>query len=521
MNVFQKLSDVKILFLFLFTILTLLAGGKMVLSDEVAFFLVTESIVERGDLAIPADIVNNGSVGKGGRFYVGGGLGQPLISIPLYLIGKWTSALLSLQPPYDSLVIKSVTTLENQILTALIGCTMFAFGLRLGYSRQITILIVIACVFGSSILVYSKTFIRDTQLTLYLLAGIYFLFRYKQTSETKCLIYSGAMAMFGLITKITFAIYVPFFYLYLFLILYEKSSLTFSEGWRYIATSKVTLGALAKWSIPLLLGIFLMGLENFICFDSFFSFGYFQRPGHAFSNPVWVGIYGMFFSSGKSFFLYVPASVLVFNAFRPFLRKFRAETIVFSLIIAVNVIFFARYSAWDAGLTWGNRYLLPLIPLFLLPIGMVLTSRSLRLFFAALTIIGCIVQFGGSAIYFGNYARTIGEYPYTRTYDDAEVIYRTRYIPIYSPVIGHWRILIENIKYHCDHERIELKLNDVRSRIPIEESEFGSALKTIDFWFMYAYYLRWPTPLIIFIILLFVTISLFFGRLLYLRRGAD
>jgi hypothetical protein len=106
-------------------------------------------------------------------------------------------------------------------------------------------------------------------------------------------------------------------------------------------------------------------------------------------------------------------------------------------------------------------------------------------------------QVGGTAIYFGSYMREIGEYPYKRSFSDPLFMVRSHFVPNYSPVVGHWRLLVRNAGLLVDSDRRpDLRPRpDVEGRLPIAEGDRQELRFVVDFWFCYLIYAGFPAPL--------------------------
>jgi hypothetical protein len=88
--------------------------------------------------------------------------------------------------------------------------------------------------------------------------------------------------------------------------------------------------------------------------------------GLGFTTPLGYGLHGLLFDPGKSIFIFnalaIPGAVgLVALLFRN-----RPVAVLYLLLIVPRIIFFAKWSAWDGGWSWGPRFLLPTVPLFVL-----------------------------------------------------------------------------------------------------------------------------------------------------------
>ena len=112
-----------------------------------------------------------------------------------------------------------------------------------------------------------------------------------------------------------------------------------------------------------------------------------------FVSPM-VGLYGLLVGSGKGIFVFAPmvfCVLLGWSAFRsehPRLAMFIGLTVIFRLL------FFAARSDWHGGIALGPRYLIPLLPLLLLPVAYCTRKSVVMVVFA----VGCILQQGYFAV---------------------------------------------------------------------------------------------------------------------------
>ena len=486
------------IYLFLFSVLAnlLVSGGRLTATDELEVYLTTESIVERGELAISLESVKNLLVGRGGKTYYGAGIAQWALSIPLYIGGKLGADLLGLSEPQRTFAIKAAVSLLNQIFAGLVAVVMFAFGVKLGYSRRLSLFLTLGLLFTTNLFPYFKSFMREPQLLLYLLAACYYLYVFKLQSKRSSLILAGFFCGLGLLTRLTSVITIPVLYFYLLSILWNREE--------HIPKFKqLTKGSLA-FGTPILFAIIVNMVYNYVQFESVIGMPYARAE---FTTPVLVGSYGLLFSSGKSLFLYAPLTILIFAACSRFRPQFKMELYLFIGLVLVNVFFFAMFEAWAGDGSWGPRYLIPILPFLILPIGVLLQSRSLAKRAAiGLAAIGFIIQIGGVSIYLGNYIREIGEYPYTKEFNDPEFMYKSHFVPNYSPVVGHWRMLVRNAGLALSGERPQLTIGDTNSRIPLTKETQSNLLYTLDFWFMYAWYAGVQPALIIAAILVLLAL---------------
>ncbi|MBX7151257.1 hypothetical protein K1X84_06415 [bacterium] len=468
----------------------------MASSDENGFFLEVQSLTDRGTLAIPEGIINNGVYGKDGQYYLGGGIGFTLVAMPFYVIGKLALTIFPVPEAYHIFILKGALSLTNQFLTALLAVMFFLFARSFNYSNRLSFFLTAALIFSTNIFPYAKSAMREPLLTLSLLGVFFFLRQFELTRKTLSLHAAGVCFTLLIHTKLVFIILLPLIAIYFSYVVngpYLLWSLNWLKNLANIIWSQKNSRLYIVMYAWLLLAFGGMALYNFAQFGSMLSSGYTEK-GQPFTNPLFVGIYGLLFSSGKSFFLYAPVTLLAFYSFRRFANEHRMETGLFAGMFLLMLIFHAKFFSWAGDGSWGPRYLIPVLPFCILVAGKGLqNSLEQKRNFSKLAAVGLFflgigIQGGGTSVYLGSYLRWIGEYPFTKNFSDPEFMYKSHFVPGYSPVVGHWRLFFNSIQKHADGEIGPLSVTSDQRRIPLSENDQAKLPYLIDYWFMYAYY---------------------------------
>ena len=116
------------IFIFLISIYLLTSSDTTMYGDAVAKYEVTKSLVERFDISIPDGFGIKGIDGKDYSWY---GIGYSVISIPFYIIGKYTGS------P------EGAVSMVNLLFGAMTAVLVFLFCSRFGYSDRSSFLITI------------------------------------------------------------------------------------------------------------------------------------------------------------------------------------------------------------------------------------------------------------------------------------------------------------------------------------------------------------------------------------------
>ncbi|NUM80004.1 hypothetical protein HUU42_04290 [bacterium] len=492
----MKKNNLILLFCFFLIVCLLTAGGRVASSDENGFFLEVQSLVEQQTLAIPEGIINNGVYGKDGRYYLGGGIGFSLVALPFYIIGKLAIAILPIPDAYHIFILKGAFSLTNQFLTALLAVMFFMYARSFNYSTRLAFFLTAALIFSTNIFPYAKSAMREPLLTLSLLGIFFFLRQFELNRKISFLHAAGFCFALLIHTKLVFIVLLPVIAIY-FSHTVNGPYLPWRSNWPKNLLSIMWNQTNSKFYFAMYLWLLVafggMALYNFVQFGNIFSSGYTEK-GQPFTNPLWVGVYGLLFSSGKSFFLYAPVTVLTFVSFRNFAKEHRIEACVFVSIFLIMLIVHAKFFSWAGDGSWGPRYLIPLLPFCVVIAGKRLQNsleqrrNFSKLAAIALFLLGIGIQTGGTSVYLGSYLRWIGEYPFTTNFSDPEFLYKSHFIPNYSPVTGHWKLLFVSLQKHADGEIGPLSVTSDRQRIPLSENDQAKLPYLIDYWFMYAYY---------------------------------
>ncbi len=360
--------------LFLFGVYLLTYGGYLESSDSVSMYAVAESIAKRGQFDSGPFIWDRwtagyqdaqGDFGADGDIYSKKGLGGPLAAAPL----TW----LALHLPGLGLI--HTTYLFNPIVTALTAVVLGLYVLRLGYSRDVALLV--GGIYGLATLAwpYSRTFYSEPFMGCLLLLSAYFGLAFHQQGHWLYLFGSGLAMGWAAVTRVTNLTLLPILLLYtLGPLLWRRRPLPHpadkpsadaegrAGGWRRIVRAAAALG------LSVGAGVLVIALYNYVRFHTPFRSGYAQTVG--FWTPLAEGLYGLFLSPGKGLFLYAPALALSVISLPFFIKRHGREgTFLLALFLAPAVMF-AKWMDWEGGLAWGPRYLvgvLPLLALFVAP----------------------------------------------------------------------------------------------------------------------------------------------------------
>ena len=139
-----------------------------------------------------------------------------------------------------------------------------------------------------------------------------------------------------------------------------------------------------------------------------------QQVGIPHESPL-VGLYGMFFSPGKSIFLYCPPLIVAAIGFLRFTKRFRYVVLAMVLTVLPSLYLHAQMISWAGDYAWGPRYMTSALAVLLLPAGFLIQDlldqasrlrRWLGLASCCLVFLsGVAVTYLGNAIYWDHFIR--------------------------------------------------------------------------------------------------------------------
>lgn len=359
----------------------------------------------------------------------------------------------------DDLYSRFFFSLYNAFTTAA-GCLLlFALARLLGYSQRVSLAATL--VYGVSTMAwpYAKFDFSEPTLVMFVLASLYLILRWDKERRDRFLLAAGVTALLAVATKYASGILVPIMLLQLLLFHWDRHP---------------RLSALPAAIKPLLLFClpFIVVAVPAVALMSQ-SFGYWPSVLEAWAGvqrgwlplPLSIGLSGLLFSPGKSFFLYSPPTVLALFSVFAFTKRHGVRSLAILVIIAAYFLIYSKKPAWHAGAGWGPRYqvlVLPLVVLVSAPfIEKALEARRhwARYLLLATFLLGIGVQLLGVSKSFDNYLGIFRHqvvkqlpdqgaqyggaeyYPYSAGLDDGNTITATMLAWPFSPMLAHGWLL--------------------------------------------------------------------------------
>jgi hypothetical protein len=343
-------------------------------TDELAMFEMTRSLFERGDLAVPA--IRHTEVGREGRRYSYFMPGQAFLALPLYALATPLRAVL---PDAATTAIagppnrRGVYTFGGELETTLVGllapitaaalvALFFRFQTDLGVSPKTAAVLSLLLAATTHTAVMSTYLLRHTTESFLLLGALMLFGRFARGAPLRTLVAGSALASLTPLFRVPASIAAPILAAYLLWVLRQRGA--FSGGAERLAQ------LVAAVLLPLSLAALAYALVNNEKWGAWFASPMVAQQSR-FDSPLWRGTLGLLLSPGSSVFAYSPLLVLAPAGLTALWRARRAETLVILGLFVTLVGFYAKFDGWSG--LWsapGPRYLYPLVPLLLLPVGL-------------------------------------------------------------------------------------------------------------------------------------------------------
>jgi hypothetical protein len=470
-----------------FLTFALTGGGRIVGSDEVTMFQLARAMAH-GRIDVPEGATLQG---RDGRFYSKNTAGQALLALPLVVLGDAAARAGSFRDERAQLAARCVASFFNAWVAALLVAALYA-GLRtLRVGARAAFAAAVLLGFTTPVWIYAKSFMAEPLESLGLLLALTGSARAGAAPAPADARRGERIAALGAFLAISAKLGVA----PLVITCFTAAGFRRPRAWLLPLAGVAT--ALAGHA-----------LYNWARFGTPLETGYgAQASFGAFSTPLWVGAYGLLLSSGKGVAWFAPALWLAPAGLAAMLRSRQhsdaarrgddARRAGWAIVVAwgLGLCLFGRFQHWGGDGSWGPRYLVPLLPLALVPVGFALegASRARKRFAWLLGVAGLLVTLGGVGIYFGAQMRAAGDYPYTLALEDPHFMEASHWNPRYTPIVGHWQMLSRNLAEHLRGEAPTLgQSGEVDPRTGLTAGEQQTLLRAIDLWWLYAGYAGLP-----------------------------
>jgi hypothetical protein len=259
------------------------------------------------------------------------------------------------------------------------------------FTRKNSIILSFLLAFSTIIWAYSNTSLNTLPACFFLLLGYLFFKKFCRLDQNKFLVLSSASLGFAFLIRSDIILFIIPLWLFIFVKFLRRNS---------------KINSLLFYSAPLLFSYFINkavyslkyiqsdevidavgtsgGVTSTVIgeLSSFFISSSVQHISTA--------LFGLLFAPGVGIFIFSPILITVFFSFPDFFRKNKSECILFLSFFVFTLLYHADLQNWHGFVAWGSRYLVPLTPFLLIPLGASLEKRNKKLMFITILVFGSI-----------------------------------------------------------------------------------------------------------------------------------
>jgi hypothetical protein len=345
-------------------------SGEIGSSDSQHRLQATHSFWTSAPPVLPQEYPEFGIHGRGGKLYGWYGIGQSLLLLPSDMIGTWMERLplfrnyrnAQIDPTVRNIV---VTYSTNTLICILSVLVCFRFLRRLRFTMNQAIAGALALLFGTTFLHYTQNMMENNLILLLTLTGICFQYEWLRTGRWRYLLIGSLAFAANLTVRLTTALDIMAAALFVVLLLWIEDS----RGRDLVRK----LSVYARTATPCYaLGLLVDRLYQYARFGSFWNtyISVFAAEQHKidptlaaafpWTTPLRVGILGPLISPEKSIFLFDPLLILslllavfLWRRLAPEIKAYLSAGFV---LVALYILFYARFYDWSGDFAWGDRY---------------------------------------------------------------------------------------------------------------------------------------------------------------------
>jgi hypothetical protein len=277
--------------------------------------------------------------------------------------------------------------LYGPLVTALTAWVLFRLLLELGASLSRAVIIALTFAFGTLAWHYSTSIFSEPLVGLGITAAVYCLHRYQRDARGRWLLAAGSATALTLLARFDSLV----------LVVAPVALYAVFQVVRARPSSRDRLAALFGFGAPVAAVLALNLWYDWLRYGNVFTVGSSKALEGGFSTPLGTGLYGLLLSPGDGLLVYVPVLLASAISLRGFIRQARPIALLLLSLLALRLLFYARWSFWD-GRDWGPRFLIPLLPVLLLPLICLPARRWMRIGAAALAAVGIGVELLGQLV---------------------------------------------------------------------------------------------------------------------------
>ncbi len=342
-------------------------SGELGSSDTMHRLQTAHSFWTSEPAVFPNEYPEFGVHGRGGKLYDWYGLGQPLLLLPVDIVGTFLERLpifadYNADPTVRSILVTYATNILVSVLTALVCYRLLTL---LGFEVAHSVAGVLALLFCTTHLHYTQNMMENNYIMLLTLTGFAFQYEWLRTGSKRALVIGSATLGLNLLTRLTTGLDLIAAGVFLLLVLWFEKA-----GKREFWDRAIVY---AKTALPVYLFFLLIDrayqLYRFgTLTDTYVHYFTLEHRLHDPSLPAkypWetpfnVGFLGPLISAQKSIFMFDPLIALtmlvIIFGWKRFSAGMKAYIVAALFLVLAYICFYARYTVWSGDFAWGDRY---------------------------------------------------------------------------------------------------------------------------------------------------------------------
>ncbi|HEX8220467.1 MAG TPA: hypothetical protein VF914_14820 [Chloroflexia bacterium] len=381
--------------------------------------------------------------------------GQPLLAIPFYLAGSLAASLFPLES--HTYVTRLVVALFGAVVTAATVVRLYQLGRALGQGAGAATFMAATYATGTLAWPYARTFFREPLVALALVSAAYSLVRWRERPNLRLALTGWAWVLLAVTTKLAALFAVPVFAVYFAAVGFQR----LRRGKREVTTAPPGEQGQARirlsgGTVTVVVAVVLAVAGGLVVQSRWAQLGPYIDQTGLFTGDfsyVPVALYGLTLSPGKGLLVFAPPVLAGLAGLYLLLRQRRAEALFFAALFAIFLVVYSFNTSWHGGASWGPRYLLPVLPFVVAPVGTLAqwlwprrqgTMGQVGFALAGgLVSVGVLVQVGAISVDPVNYyLRAFERQPLTMEGGPA-FLQEIHFDPALSPVTGHLSLSLQ------------------------------------------------------------------------------
>jgi len=381
--------------------------------------------------------------GVDGRFYAKYPIAWSLVLTPGQYV-EWVVSSSSIPITDKELYIRLVKGITPALTGALSVLFLFLTIVTLGYGRRVSLVATTAFHFATCALPY----LRSTYSEVLLIAAVNLAFLglavLEKRPRARSAFLLGLSCGILMLSK-------PTLFPVSAVVLLCGASIVILSGSGILRQAAITLFGLAG-PVAVALSYNYLRFGEMLTLD----YGYYPVP-LGLDHPLPDGLFGLLLSPGRGLFWYAPVVLLSLAGIRYVRRGALSVTITAAAASLSILLLHSMYTIWHGAEQWGPRFLVPMVgPLAIMAAPYLARtaagSHARRTLPALLVAVGLVVNVPGVLIHHMSFFKTVPYKPYSELRLDAngmtdgpvekDNLYLTNYVPMFSPIRGHWWLLL-------------------------------------------------------------------------------